>query len=61
MPVKSATLIGTGRDILPRVDMVSDNFALGQGYCYAGSGQIQVGAGQPAVRITELTVGGEEL
>ncbi len=61
VPVKSATLIGTGRDILPRVDMVSDNFALGQGYCYAGSGQIQVGAGQPAVRITEMTVGGEEL
>ncbi len=61
VPVKSATLIGTGREILPRVDMVSDNFALEQGYCYAGSGQIPIGAGQPAVRITEMTVGGKDI
>ena len=61
VPVKSATLIGTGREILPRVDMVSGNFALEQGYCYAGSGQIPIGAGQPAVRITEMTVGGKEI
>ncbi len=61
VPLKSATLIGTGREILPKVDMVSDDFALGQGYCYAGSGQIPIGAGQPAVRITEMTVGGKEL
>lgn len=60
-PLKSATLIGTGRDILPKVDMVSDNFALDQGYCYAGSGQIPIGVGQPAVRITEMTVGGKEV
>lgn len=60
-PLMSATLIGTGRDILPRVDMVSDRFALGQGYCYAESGQLPIGAGQPAVRITEMTVGGKEL
>lgn len=61
IPVMSATLIGTGGEILPRVDMVSDNFALGHGYCYAGSGQLPIGAGQPAVRITEMTVGGKEL
>lgn len=61
VPLKSATLIGTGREILPKVDRVSDNFALEQGYCYAGSGQIPIGAGQPAVRITEMTVGGKEL
>lgn len=52
---------GTGGDILPKVDMVSDNFALGHGYCYAGSGQLPIGAGQPAVRITEMTVGGKDL
>lgn len=61
IPVMSATLIGTGGDILPKVDMVSDNFALGHGYCYAGSGQLPIGAGQPAVRITEMTVGGKDL
>lgn len=61
IPVKSATLIGTGREILPKVDRVSGDFALEQGYCYAGSGQIPIGVGQPAVRITEMTVGGKEI
>lgn len=61
VPLMSATLIGTGGEILPRVDMVSDRFAMGQGYCYAGSGQLPIGAGQPAVRITEMTVGGKKL
>ncbi len=61
VPLASATLVGTGMDILRKVDMVSDNFALGQGYCYAGSGQLRIGAGQPAVRITEMTVGGKDL
>lgn len=60
-PLMSATLIGTGKEILPKVDMVSDNFALAQGYCYASSGQLPIGAGQPAVRITEMTIGGKEL
>ena len=61
VPLMSATLIGKGGDILPRVDMVSDDFDLKQGYCYAGSGQISIGVGQPAVRISEMTVGGKEL
>jgi len=61
VPLTSATLIGTGMDILRKVDMVSGDFALGQGYCYAGSGQLCIGAGQPAVRITEMTVGGKDL
>ncbi len=61
VPLMSATLIGTGRDILPRIDRVSGDFLLEQGYCYAGSGQLPIGAGQPAVRITEMTVGGKEL
>lgn len=61
VPLMSATLIGTGREILPKIDMVSDDFLLEQGYCYAGSGQLPIGAGQPAVRITEMTVGGKSL
>lgn len=61
VPLMSATLIGTGRDILPRIDMVSGDFKMEQGYCFAGSGQLPIGAGQPAVRITEMTVGGKEL
>ncbi|MDO4554989.1 MAG: TldD/PmbA family protein [Lachnospiraceae bacterium] len=57
-PVKSATLIGRGGDILKNVDAVADNFLMGQGFCYAESGAVFIGAGQPSVRISELTVGG---
>lgn len=61
VPLSSATLIGRGMDILKKIDMVSDDFAIGQGYCYAGSGQLHIGVGQPAVRITEMTVGGKDI
>lgn len=59
-PVHSATLIGTGGEILRKVEMVGDDFALDQGYCYAGSGAIYIGAGQPSVKIAEMTVGGDK-
>ena len=59
-PVHSATLIGTGGGILRRVEMVGSDYALGQGFCYAGSGAIFIGAGQPSVKISEMTVGGDE-
>ncbi len=57
-PVKGATLIGTGGNILKLVDMVGDNLSIGQGYCYAASGALFIGAGQPTVRISNMTVGG---
>ncbi|MEG1802154.1 MAG: TldD/PmbA family protein [Lachnospiraceae bacterium] len=57
-PVKGATLIGKGGEVLQRVDMVGDNLSIGQGYCYAGSGALYIGAGQPTVRISNMTVGG---
>jgi len=60
-PVRSATLIGRGGDILQNVEMVGDNFQLGQGFCYAGSGALYIGAGQPAVKIAKMTVGGGEV
>ena len=59
-PVHSATLIGTGGEILRRVEMVGPDFEIGQGFCYAGSGAIYIGAGQPSVKISEMTVGGDE-
>ena len=59
-PVHGATLIGTGGDILKRVEMVGSDFELRQGFCYAASGAIYMGAGQPPVKISEMTVGGDE-
>lgn len=58
--VKGATLIGTGGSILKLVDMVGDNMSIGQGYCYAASGALYIGAGQPTVRISNMTVGGRK-
>ena len=60
VPVHSATLIGTGGDILKKVDMVGNDGKLGQGFCYAASGALYIGAGQPTVRVTEMTVGGDK-
>lgn len=57
-PVKGVTLIGKGSDILQQVDMVANNLEIRQGYCYAGSGPLYIGAGQPTVRVANMTVGG---
>ncbi len=59
-PVKGATLIGTGVDILNRIEMVSDNFESGEGMCGSISGSIPAGLGQPAIKVSEITVGGRE-
>ncbi|WP_352420829.1 TldD/PmbA family protein [Proteiniborus sp.] len=59
-PVKGATLIGNGSKILQDVDMVANNLRIGQGYCYAASGALFIGAGQPTIRVKSMTVGGRE-
>jgi len=59
-PVKGATLIGKGGEVLKRIDMVGDNLKIGQGYCFAESGALYIGAGQPTVRISNMTVGGRD-
>lgn len=60
VPVKGATLIGNGGTVLQQVDMVGNNLKIGQGFCFAASGAIVVGAGQPTLRISSMTVGGVE-
>ncbi len=57
-PVRGATLVGNGAEILRQVDMVGNNLKLEQGYCYAASGAIFVSMGQPTLRIQSMTVGG---
>ncbi|MBQ1476792.1 MAG: TldD/PmbA family protein [Erysipelotrichaceae bacterium] len=57
-PVRGASLIGNGRDILMDIDAVSDNLKRGQGMCGSVSGSIPTDVGQPAIRIREITVGG---
>lgn len=59
-PVKGATLIGNGPDVLTRVSMVGNDLELdsGIGTCGKEGQSIPVGVGQPTIKIDELTVGG---
>ena len=59
-PVKGATLIGNGPEVLTRVSMVGDDLALdsGVGVCGKEGQSVPVGVGQPTMRIDGLTVGG---
>ena len=57
-PVRGASVIGTGQDILMKIDMIGNDLERGQGMCGAASGFIPVDVGQPTIRISEITVGG---
>ena len=57
-PVRGATLIGKGFEILKKIDMVANDLDLGQGNCGASSGSIRTNVGQPTLRVSEVTVGG---
>ena len=59
-PVKGATLIGNGPDVLTRVSMIGNDMQLdsGVGTCGKEGQSVPVGVGQPTVRIDGLTVGG---
>lgn len=57
-PVKGVTLIGKGSTLLQSVDCVGNDFDLRQGYCFASSGAVFIGAGQPTVRVKNMIVGG---
>ncbi|MEO8408678.1 MAG: metalloprotease TldD, partial [Oxalobacteraceae bacterium] len=59
-PVKGATLIGNGPDVLNRVSMIGNDLRLdpGVGVCGKEGQSVPVGVGQPTLRIEELIVGG---
>jgi len=59
-PVKGATLIGTGKDALLKVDKVGNNLLRAQGMCGSLSGSIPTDVGQPTIRVASITVGGRK-
>ena len=60
VPVKGATLIGDGADVLKRISMIGNDLELddGIGTCGKNGQMVPVGVGQPTLRIDGLTVGG---
>lgn len=60
-PVRGATLIGKGSEVLLNIDMVGDNLARAQGMCGSISGSLPVDVGQPMIRVQNMTVGGRSV
>jgi len=61
-PIRGATLIGNGPDVLTRVSMVGNNLELdhGVGTCGKDGQSVPVGVGLPTIRVDSLTVGGTQ-
>ncbi len=57
-PVRGASLIGRGSEVLTRIDRVGKVVSCGQGMCGSVSGSVPTNVGQPTIRISTLTVGG---
>ena len=57
-PVRGASLIGNGAEILNLIDMVGQNLERGQGMCGSVSGSVPTDVGQPLIRVSNITVGG---
>lgn len=57
-PVRGASLIGSGQEILMNIDKICSNLERGQGMCGSVSGSIPTDVGQPSLRVTSITVGG---
>ena len=57
-PVRGATLVGKGSDVIQNIDMVGSDMDMGQGMCGSSSGSIPTNVGQPLIRVSTITVGG---
>jgi TldD protein len=59
-PVKGATLIGSGPEVMTRISMVGNDLALdeGVGVCGKDGQSVPVGVGQPTLKVDEIVVGG---
>ena len=57
-PVRGASLVGKGSDVLMNIDMVGNDMEMGQGMCGSSSGSVPTNVGQPLIRVSSITVGG---
>ena len=57
-PVRGASLVGKGSEVIQNIDMVGTDLDMGQGMCGSSSGSIPTNVGQPLIRVSSITVGG---
>ena len=57
-PVRGASLIGRGSEILLKIDRVGRDMQMAQGMCGSISGSVPTNVGQPMIRVSSMTVGG---
>ena len=57
-PVRGASLVGKGSEIIQNIDMVGTDLDMGQGMCGSSSGSVPTNVGQPLIRVSGITVGG---
>ena len=57
-PVRGASLIGRGSEILLKIDRVGKDMKMAQGMCGSLSGSVPTNVGQPMIRVSSMTVGG---
>ena len=57
-PVRGASLIGKGSEVLMKIDRVGRDMQQAQGMCGSASGSVPTNVGQPMIRVSSLTVGG---
>ena len=57
-PVRGASLVGKGSEIIQNIDMVGSDMDMGQGMCGSSSGSVPTNVGQPLIRVSQITVGG---
>ncbi len=58
-PVRGASIVGNGGNILYKIDMIANNLDSARGMCGSASGAIPADVGQPTLRVTGVTVGGK--
>ena len=57
-PVRGASLVGKGSEIIQNIDMVGTDMDQAQGMCGSSSGSVPTNVGQPLIRVSTITVGG---
>ena len=57
-PVRGASLVGKGSEIIKNIDMVGTDLDMGQGMCGSSSGSVPTNVGQALIRVSSITVGG---